>query len=244
MSMRRVAKSSRSILATSVLLALFVCVACGSSEARTRESSAPETTFVRSVDNPWFPLKPGTTFVYTGVKDGKRGRDVVRVTSRTRMIRGVRCTAVDDRLYAGGHLAERTTDWYAQDSNGNVWYFGEATAELNKAGRVTSREGSWLAGVAGAKQGIFMAAHPKVGQSFRQEYYKGHAEDHFTVLSLSASVVVSYTASAHALLTKEWTPLEPEVIDHKLYIRGIGLVKEETIKGGDERWELSDLLRK
>jgi hypothetical protein len=240
MSMRRAAKSSRSILATSVLLAALACVACGSSGART---GTPETTFVRAVDNPWFPLKPGTTFVYTGVKDGKRGRDVVRVTSRTRMIRGVRCTAVDDRLYASGQLAERTTDWYAQDSKGNVWYFGEATAELNAAGHVTSREGSWLAGVAGAKQGIFMPAHPKVGQSFRQEYYKGHAEDHFTVLSLSASVVVSYTASAHALLTEEWTPLEPDVIDHKLYIRGIGLVKEETIMGGDERWELSDLLR-
>jgi hypothetical protein len=242
MSMRRAAKSSRLILATSVVLIAFGCVACGSSEARTRTPNAREAAFVRSVDNPWFPLKPGTTFVYTGAKDGKRGRDVVRVTSRTRMIRGVRCTAVDDRLYASGRLAERTTDWYAQDSKGNVWYFGEATAELNKGGRVTSREGSWLAGVAGAEQGIFMPAHPNVGQSFRQEYYKGHAEDHFTVLSLSASVVVSYTASAHALLTKEWTPLEPDVIDHKLYIRGIGLVKEETIKGGDERWELSDLL--
>ncbi len=194
--------------------------------------------------HPWFPLKPGTTFVYTGVKDGEQGRDVVRVTARTKVIRGVRCTAVDDLLYLRGRLAERTTDWYAQDSEGNVWYFGEATAELNKKGGVTSREGSWLAGVDGAKQGILMPARPKVGQSFRQEYYKGHAEDHFSVLSLSASVVVPYTASAHALLTKEWTPLEPEVIDHKLYIRGIGLAKEETIKGGDERWELNDVLHK
>jgi hypothetical protein len=233
------ARSLRSALATSLVLVAFTCVACGSSEARTRSSQA---TFARSVDNPWFPLKPGTTFVYTGVKDGERGRDVVRVTARTKVIRGVRCTAVDDRLYLQGRLAERTTDWYAQDSEGTVWYFGEATAELNKSGRVTSREGSWLAGVDGAKQGIFMPARPKVGRSFRQEYYKGHAEDHFSVLSLSASVVVPYTASAHALLTKEWTPLEPDVTDHKLYIRGIGLVKEETIKGGDERWELSDVL--
>jgi hypothetical protein len=115
---------------------------------------------------------------------------------------------------------------------------------LNKKGHVTSREGSWRAGVDGAKSGIFMPAHPKIGQSFRQEYYKGQAEDHFTVLSLSASVVVPYTASAHALLTKEWTPLEPNVLDHKLYARGIGLVKEETIKGGDERWELSDVLHR
>ena len=87
-----------------------------------------------------------------------------------------------------------------------------------------------------------MTAHPKVGQSYRQEYYKGQAEDHFAVVSVDASVVVSYTASAHALLTKEWTPLEPGVLDHKLYVRGIGEVKEETIKGGEERWELSDVL--
>jgi len=232
----------RSALATSAVVALFACVACGSAE--TRDSPATRTTFVRSVDNPWFPLRPGTTFVYTGVKDGERGRDVVRVTSRTELIRGVRCTAVDDRLYVNGHLAERTTDWYAQDTKGNVWYFGEATAELDETGHVTSREGSWRAGVDGAEQGILMPAHPKVGQSFRQEYYKGHAEDHFTVLSVSASTVVPYTASAHALLTKEWTPLEPDVIGHKLYVRGIGLVKEETVKGGDERFELSDVLHK
>ena len=198
------------------------------------------SAFAGGVTNPWFPLKPGTTFVYTGEKDGKRGRDVVTVTHKTKVIRGVRCTAVADRLYLNGRLAERTTDWYAQDARGNVWYFGENTAELNKAGKVTSREGTWQAGVNGARAGIFMPAHPQVGASFRQEYYKGHAEDHFTVLSLSASVVVPYTASAHALLTKEWTPLEPDTLDHKLYIRGIGLVNEETIKGGDERWELAD----
>jgi hypothetical protein len=219
------------------VLALCACAA-GASQA------AQGPKFVKRIDNPWYPLKPGTTYIYTGRKDGKRGRDVVKVTSRTRKIKGVECTEVDDRLYLNGYLAERTKDWYAQDAKGNVWYFGEATAELNRAGRVTSREGSWLAGVDGAEQGSFMPAHPKIGQSFRQEYYKGHAEDHFAVLSLSASVVVSYTASAHALLTKEWTPLEPNVVDRKLYVRGIGLVKEETIRGGDERWELSDLLHK
>jgi hypothetical protein len=219
-----------------------VCVACGSAGSGT--SRAAHTTFVRGVDNPWFPLKPGTTFVYKGGKDGENGRDVVTVTNRTKTIRGVACIEVDDRLYLSGHLAERTKDWYAQDSAGNVWYFGEATAELDAAGRVTSREGSWLAGVDGARAGIFMPAHPEVGQSFRQEYYKGHAEDHFTVLSLSASVVVPYTASAHALRTKEWTPLEPDTLDHKLYIRGIGLAKEETIKGGDELWELNDVLHR
>ena len=238
--MRGAARSLRSVLAISAVAAL-VCVACGSADSRTPRATP---TFVRGVDNPWFPLKPGTTFIYKGTKDGQSGRDVVTVTNHTTRIRGVRCTAVDDRLSLHGRLAERTTDWYAQDAQGNVWYFGEATAELDKSGRVTSREGSWRAGVDGAQPGILMPAHPKVGQSFRQEYYEGHAEDHFAVVSVSASVVVPYTASAHALLTKEWTPLEPDTLDHKVYVRGIGLVREETIKGGDERWELNDLLHR
>jgi hypothetical protein len=220
------------------VLALVAFVAgCGG-------GTTSETRFVHGVSNPWFPLEPGTTFVYTGQKDGERGRDIVTVTRRTRRIRGVDCIAVEDRLYAAGHLAERTTDWYAQDARGDVWYFGEATAELDEAGRVTSREGSWLAGVDGARAGVFMPAHPKVGASFRQEYYKGRAEDHFQVLSLAANVITPYTASPRALLTKEWTPLEPDTLDHKLYVRGVGLVREETIKGGDELWELSDVLRR
>jgi len=221
--MRRTAKSLRSLLATSAA-ALLVCVVCTAAHAG-------QTSFVRHVTNPWFPLKPATTFVYAGEKDGQSGRDVVAVMERTKAIQGVRCTEVSDRLYLHGRLAERTTDWYAQDARGNVWYFGEATAELDKAGKVTSREGTWRAGVDGAHAGIFMAAHPMVGRSFRQEYLKGHAEDHFAVVRLSG----------HSLLTKEWTPLEPGTLDHKLYVRGTGLVKEETVKGGNETWKLADV---
>jgi hypothetical protein len=149
--------------------------------------------------------------------------------------------AVDDRLYLNGRLAERTTDWYAQDAAGNVWYFGEATAELDHSGRVTSREGSWRAGVDGARPGIVMPAHPRVGRSFRQELYRGHAEDRFQVLSLAASVHVPYMSSRRALLTKEWTPLEPDVVDHKVYVRGIGMVSERTVKGGRDHAELVDV---
>jgi hypothetical protein len=217
------------------LAALGLCVAGGAGAGPPR--------FVHRIDNPWLPFRPGTVWVYRGVKDGKASRDVVTVTRRTRTIDGVRCVAVDDRLYLRNALEERTTDFYAQDVRGNVWYFGEHTAELDAAGHVTSREGSWLAGVDGARAGIVMPARPRVGQSFRQEYYKGHAEDHFQVLSLSASVHVPYTSSRRALLTKEWTPLEPDVIDHKLYLRGIGMVEERTVKGGDERGELVALRR-
>jgi hypothetical protein len=209
--------------------------AAGSPQPTTNTPPERPAKFVARIDNRWFPLIPGTTFVYRGVKDGKASRDVLRVTRRTKVIEGVRCTVLDDRLYAGGGLVERTTDWYAQDENGTVWYFGERTAELDAHGKVTSTEGSWQSGVGGAEAGIFMPAHPKVGQSFRQEFFKGHAEDHFRVLSLSARVTGPYTSSRRALLTKEWTPLEPGVVDHKLYVRGVGMVKEQAVKGGDER---------
>jgi hypothetical protein len=200
-------------------------------------------TFVHRVDNPWFPLVPGTVYVYRGVKDGKPSRDVVTVTHATRVIRGVHATAVRDLLYLGGRLGERTTDWYAQDRAGNVWYLGEATEELDAKGRVTSREGSWLAGVGGAEPGIYMPARPATGVTGRQEYLKGHAEDHFRVAALNATVTAPALSSRHALLTEEWTPLEPGVLDHKLYVRGVGTVLEQTVKGGDERNALISVRR-
>jgi hypothetical protein len=227
------------------IIALGVLFGLGSSGIAASAPAAGPVPghFVARVTNPWFPLVPGTTFVYRGVKDGKTARDVVTVTHATRTIQGVRCTGVHDRLYLAGRLEERTTDWYAQDRHGNVWYFGEATAELDGAGHMTSTEGSWLAGRDGAQAGIYMTARPTVGQSRRQEYYKGHAEDHFAVVSLRASVSVPYTSSNHALLTKEWTPLEPGTLDHKYYLRGIGNVKEVTVKGPLERSELVSVQR-
>ena len=199
--------------------------------------------FVVRVDNPWFPLTPETVYVYRGIKDGKPSRDVVTVSRATRMIEGVKATSVHDDLYVEGRLEERTTDWYAQDRAGNVWYLGEATAELDRRGHVTNREGSWLAGVGGAEPGIYMPARPTVGRGGRQEYLKGHAEDHFRVVALNATVSAPALSSAHALLTEEWTPLEPGVLDHKLYVRGVGTVLERTVKGGSERNALVSLRR-
>jgi hypothetical protein len=201
--------------------------------AGTANATSPR--FSARVDNPWFPLKPGMTFVYRGVKDGKSSRDVVRVLAATKTIDGAPCVSVSDRLFVRGRVEERTTDWYTQDDRGNVWYFGEATAELDHTGRVTSTEGSWLAGRDGAKPGIFMPAHPRVGESHRQEYLRGHAEDRFQILSLRTTVRTPAVRSTHALLTKETTPLEPGVVDHKYYVRGIGTVLEQTVRGGNER---------
>lgn len=196
------------------------------------------TEFEARVGNPWFPLHPGYTLVYRGVKDGQPSRDLVHVTRRTKTILGVRCTVVSDELYVRGQLEERTEDWYAQDRQNNVWYLGEDTAELYPNGSVKTREGSWEAGVDGARAGIFMPGRPRRGQSGIQELLSGEAEDHFRVLSLAASVRTPAVSSNSALLTREWTPLEPGVVDHKLYVKGIGTALEETVKGGEERNEL------
>jgi hypothetical protein len=219
-------------LITCIVLALFSAAVAGA--AGGTPPTPPASSFSAHVTNPWFPLEPGTRWVYTGVKDGKRSRDVVTATHRTKTIDGVPCVAVHDMLYLRGRLEERTTDWYSQDSRGNVWYFGENTAELGRRGQVTSIEGTWRTGVHGAKAGIFMPANPRVGQTGRQEFLKGHAEDHFKVVAILGNKM---------LLTQEWTPLEPGVLDHKFYVRGIGTVLEQTEKGGDERNELVSVTR-
>jgi hypothetical protein len=223
---------------------LLLLFAAAAALLAARGAHATGSGFSAHVDNPWFPLRPGTTYVYRGVKDGKRSRDVVTVTHEQKTITGAPCVVVHDRLYLSGRLEERTTDWYSQDKAGNVWYFGEDTAELDKHGHVTSTEGTWQAGRNGAKAGIYMPAHPKVGQTGRQEYYKDQAEDHFQVLSVRTHVKAQYITSSRALLTKEWTPLEPGVIDHKYYVRGIGTVLEQTVKGGDERNALVSVTRR
>jgi hypothetical protein len=219
-------------------------VGCGSQDssparAGTAPASAPGPHhFSHHVTNPWFPLRPGTVYEYRGQDEGVPVRGVFAVTHDTKMIQGVRCTVIKDNVYSRGRLAERTTDWYATADDGTVWYFGEATATLNRRGKVDSREGSWQSGVDGARAGIYMPGHPRVGQSGRQEYYKGHAEDQFTIVSLNAHADTPVVSSRKALLTKEFTPLEPDVVDHKVYVRGFGTVLEETVKGGSERLRL------
>ena len=196
--------------------------------------------FTATIDNNYFPLKPGTTFVYKGKTKNATERDVMSVTHSTKQIVGVKCVVVDDRIWAHGKLGEKTFDWYAQDNKGNVWYFGENTKEYKKNGKV-STEGSWEAGKDGAKPGIIMPANPKVGQTYRQEYLKGSAEDMAKVLDLNGSVKVPYSSFDHALVTKEWSPLEPGVVARKYYGAGAGDVKEVAVKGPLETLVLVDV---
>jgi hypothetical protein len=191
--------------------------------------------FVRKIDNPWFPLLPGMRWVSTGVKDGKKSVDHYVVTQKTKDILGVAATVVRDTLTQKGKVVEGTWDWYAQDKQGNVWYLGERTREYNSAGQVISKSGSWQTGVKGARPGIFMPAHPKIGAGGYQEYWPGQALDKYRIMSLSASVTVPYGTFTHnTLRTRETTALEPGIVDGKNYAKGIGQVAEQTVKGPKE----------
>jgi hypothetical protein len=194
--------------------------------------------FVRQVSNPWFPLKPGSKWHYRGVKEHTHMVDNMRVTDKTKRILGVRTTVVHDQVLVHNRREEVTRDFYAQDRRGNVWYFGENTRELDRHGHVTSRSGSFQAGQKGARAGLFFPAHPHVGDEARQEFLKGHAEDHFRVIDRHANVSVPFVSTDNAVRTKEWTPLEPKTLDNKYYVHGVGTVREVTVKGPTERLHL------
>ena len=189
--------------------------------------------------NRYFPLEPGTVTRYRGTEDGDTYRERVVVTHRTKRIQGVTTIVVRDVLRrADGSLAEKTRDWYAPDDEGNVWYFGEATATYDEHGDLESREGSWQSGVDGAVAGMIMPAHPRPAAAYRQEYYRGHAEDQAWIVQRNASTTVPYGKLHHLVRSFEWTRLEKPVLSLKLYAPGIGIVREKDMSGGDESFVL------
>ena len=195
--------------------------------------------FVDVVDNPYFPLVPGTRWVMHGTGDSAGETTITEVTHRTKVILGIRCVVVHDQVNADGEAKERTLDWYAQDADGNVWYMGEQTAEYEN-GKVTTRAGSWEAGVDGAQPGIIMPADPTVGLTYRQEFYAGEAVDLAKIVDLSASASPPLRSFDQVLVTEDWTPLEPNVIERKFYAPGVGLVMERLVKGGTGTNELTE----
>ena len=243
-------------LFTTALLAL---AACGGSVAPAGESAtSPGTTddaaapplpqrdepvpldpadFVAEIDNPYWPMAPGSRWVYRET-DGKGGvqRVVVTVTDRTKTIQGIEATVVHDVVSEDGEVIEDTFDWFAQDRWGNVWYLGEDTTEYEDG--KTSTAGSWEAGVDGAQAGVVMPGEPEVGLAYRQEYYAGEAEDAGEILSLDEQVEVPFGAFEDVLQTKDWTPLDPKLLENKFYARGIGPVAARTVSGGSDREEL------
>jgi hypothetical protein len=196
--------------------------------------------FTTTVTNPYWPLRPGSRWVYREIDtDGKELRVTVTVTDQTKTILGVPVVVVHDLVTAGGERVEDTDDWYAQDAAGNLWYFGEATAEFEN-GKVSTTEGSWQAGVDGAQPGIALPADPSVGMTYRQEYCGGHAEDNAKVLSVTATTTVPYGAYSDVLQTQESTPLEPGLVEQKFYARGVGPVLTIDVAHPNLRSELHE----
>jgi len=195
-----------------------------------------KSNFVSVIDNPYYPLKPRMKWVYDGTRDGVRQRDVVTVTDRTKVIDGVSTTVVTDVATAGGKVLEKTEDWFAQDRDGNVWYMGEATAAYDNGAVDTS--GSWTAGVNGGQPGIIMPSKPAVTDSYRQEFLAGEAEDTSWIIDTGLKVTVPYGTVTSAIRSLEYTRLEPDVVDTKVYAPGIGIVREASIAGPKETADL------
>jgi len=189
--------------------------------------------FVRSITNPYFPLPVGRTLIYRGIRDGVTQIDTVHVTSQTRVLEGITATAVSDVATHRGKLLEKTTDWYAQDKRGNVWYLGEDTTHFLPNGKADT-SGSFQAGVDGAQPGIIMKATPRIPDAYRQECYAGQAEDTAWVVATSGSVRVPYGRVRGVLTTLEATRIEPGAYDQKVYGPGIGIVSERSLTGPNE----------
>ena len=222
-----------------LLLALAVAAAGCGSEERSALPQGDEPVeidparFSAEIDHPYWPMRPGTTWVY---REGDQ-RVEVTVTDRTRIVMGVETRVVHDLVTENGVPVEDTFDWYAQDDDGNVWYFGEDTTEFED-GKPAGHAGAWEAGVDGALPGILLPADPEVGMTYRQEHYAGEAEDRAEVLSLDESVSLPFGDFSGALQTEDTTPLEPGVVERKYYVRDVGPVLAVKVKGDTGREEL------
>lgn len=207
----------------------------------TYEPEIDPEGFSSTIDNPYWPQLPGVTYVYEKETDEEEVEVIhVSLTDMTREILGVECAAVRDTVWVDGEIAEDTLDYYAQDGDGNVWYFGELSFEYED-GEISGLEGSWIAGEDGAHPGVLMWANPTVGQTYRQEFLLGEAEDAGTVLSLNETVDVPYGEFDACAQTLDFTPLEPGHEEWKFFAPGVGLVLEVDPDSG-ERLELVDIV--
>jgi hypothetical protein len=230
----------RAIMSVTAIAAAALLSGCGGSASDALPQGAEvveldSADFTSEIDNPWMPLRTGSRWVYRET-DGEGNVQQVEVTvlDETRAVMGIEARVVHDLVTEDGKPVEDTYDWYAQDSDGNVWYFGEDTKEFED-GKVSSTAGSWEAGVDGAQPGMLVPAEPSIGMTYRQEYYEGEAEDASQVLSLEEKVEVPHGRFDGVLMTKDFTPLQPEILEHKFYARGVGLVLALAISGGSDR---------
>ena len=237
--------STAGVLGAVVALSVVAVAAMPAKSSRLPQGSEPvnlnPADFTTNIDNPYWPMKPGSRWVYRETDpEGTKQRVVVTVTRRTKKIaNGITARVVHDVVTVAGTPVEVTDDWYAQDSAGNVWYLGEHTTEYEN-GTPTTTEGSFEAGVDGAQPGVIMPARPKVGLRYRQEYYKGHAEDKAQVLSRKEQVEVPFGhfRPGRVLMTRDLNPLKPKILEYKFFARGVGPVLAVGVSGGSDREEL------
>jgi hypothetical protein len=228
-----------------IVAALAACGGSSTGSELPRGSEAVELDpdeLSAEIDNPYWPMTPGTRWVYREVDPDGEKRVVVTVLERTKTVDGIEARVVHDVVTEDGELVEDTYDWYAQDDDGNVWYLGEDTKEY-EGGKVVTTKGSWEAGVDGAQAGVVMPGAPEVGVEYRQEHYEGEAEDAGKVLSLDEWLEVPAGKYRDVLMTKDWTPLEPDVLEHKFYAEGVGPVLALSLSGGGGREELVSVRR-
>lgn len=195
--------------------------------------------FVDVIDNPYLPFLPGSRWVYEGDSDGETERIEVVVTDERRLIMGISAVVVRDTVEVDGELVEDTFDWFAQDRDGNVWYLGEDSREIVD-GEVVNADGSWEAGVDGALPGIVMPADPTPGAAYRQEFYAGEAEDMGEVLRIEGTASIALGQYSDVVVTEDWTPLEPAVVEEKWYAPGVGKIYETHTAGSSGTVELVD----
>jgi hypothetical protein len=193
--------------------------------------------FTVRIDNPYWPMRPGTVWRYREEAEGQVQQVTVTVTSRTVRVEGISARVVHDVVREDGRVVEDTWDWYAQDAGGSLWYLGEDTRELDH-GKVVSTEGSWRHGRDGAQAGVILPARPRPGCSYREEYLAGEAEDQALVLALSETVTTRTGLYRRVLHTANWTPVEPAVLENKLYARGVGPVIEIDLSPDPSRADL------
>jgi hypothetical protein len=237
--------AARSSSAPSGASATTVAPVPPSSLAPTHGTYSPSiepADFGTTIDNPYWPLRPGTAYHYQGVRGKTPQTDDEVVTRRTKQILGITCTVVRDTVSEHGVAVERTFDYYAQDAEGNVWYMGEDSFERQN-GRMVRASDSWLSGVKGGEPGIIMPANPQPKEQYRQEYYPpGEALDEATVLRLDGRITVPYGTYGRVLVTSEYSPLEPQT-EQKYYAPGVGEVEERVVKGHHEEFQLVGITR-
>jgi hypothetical protein len=211
-------------------LAMTFAIACSDNTTEPYQVTVDPANFVAGIDNPYYPLTPGKMFRFEGEATDGHETNILTVTNQTYNILGVACVVVEDTVLVDGDLIEATTDWFAQDKDGAVWYMGEASRSY-ESGKLVSTGGSWEAGKRGAMPGVIMYGNPRTGGPYRQEFESGVAEDRGQIVATDAKVTVPYGTFTNCIKTEEWSDIEPGIVEYKFYAKNVGVIRSVSVVG-------------